>query len=1349
MTNIDLIAQLDERALAASANRLKAEMTRAGQVSGQAFNEALLAEAGRSRFSADQLRAQLEGSFGDSGRRAGRGFGRSFGSELVQSLPGVGGFASAMSGYEGVAGKAGAAAGRALGMAFTTAAAGLIGAAGYTLFKGFERYEAIDAAKNRLQNLNATLAATGRATIDVGKVMATVNRVVEGTPFALDQAFSIATTALSSSTGDLNRFMTAVANTAGFLQQPIDSVGQAFLNVAAKGKVSMEELSNQLQGLPLDWIAQTVGVSTGELVKMMEEGKVGLDDLLVTVERNLDGFAKGSVNTVSGAMEQVQTAVARLGANFLGAIFGAPTDDANGLVEALNSLQARIDDINRWVTAHKGDIQAFFQQGVDAAKALAGAIETVKTVCDELGIGIDDVVIAFVAWQSIKGVATLTTALGGINTMLKTTLPASATTAAASMTAALGPVAALLATLYVATEGDPGQYLTPGGDKSAVTRAEEGRWGELFMGDSWNWIKRQLGMDTGETFGGSGSFAEPPKPPGDMPAIPGRGLHWEDGKGWVPDAGPAGSPIQPAPGLSEDGGSGLPKAPQLPLPAEYGQPPRPGESVEAWKERMNLIEARHDVAEKEARVQQLERDSNATENDIIRARNDAIQSRVRVQELERKQIAEEAKVPLPAELGQGPRPGETVEAWRHRMDVLQAQHDVAQKQADLNQLERSGTATQDELTQARYEFIEAQAALNEAYTKNLKETSGAFEQFGAELDKDFGISKGLAGIAENLTKFLANLAFAPVFGALNAVVASDPRKGGHGLMGMLAAQGAFGPNFTGLEEGASTSGPWYDPSGSGQQPVAASSNSAQPAARFSAGAPNPGESARDFAHRVMKPYFESQGLTVGDHAADQYGEHQNGALDIMVPSIAEGQKVLQQVLADPNTYGAIFDNKVYGYGQGLTPRDYSAGHTGNPTQDHQDHVHAWYKPGGKDNIPPGAVPPDAAFGPGSPSNSSASYGGGSFPIPLPVTIVGGDGASLFGSLPGAVGQSAGGPGLATPASTSGLNWDALMQKEAGGSGGWKANTGNGYYGGLQFDQATWNQYKLPGFPERADLASKEQQIAAAENALKSGRTPQSLWPNTHAALGPGPGAGGGPSVPMPAPGPGRPGFVPGVGFVDSQGNPTGYNPTGPAAPSGPGPLPTSAPSGEGFAPMGAPAPSTRIGAAVEPPAGTSGGGNFGITPGGTIDTAINMALAAANVAAFGAPVGQAAQTGIKLAERAIQYGGQAAGIGVQGLMETFLPTGGSELAQNNWITRIAGGLAGASVALPNLAGKATQPTAEQVAGVDPNAQQPQGQGPPPGPQGDTNITVNNQRATEDGTGRDILHYWQNQGPGMG
>ena len=65
----------------------------------------------------------------------------------------------------------------------------------------------------------------------------------------------------------------------------------------------------------------------------------------------------------------------------------------------------------------------------------------------------------------------------------------------------------------------------------------------------------------------------------------------------------------------------------------------------------------------------------------------------------------------------------------------------------------------------------------------------------------------------------------------------------------------------------------------------------------------------------------------------------------------------------------------------------------------------------------------------------------------------------------AVGIIAGAPlGLAvgTANAAPGMDWDALAQCEA--SGNWAANTGNGFYGGLQFTQGTWNANGGQGNP---------------------------------------------------------------------------------------------------------------------------------------------------------------------------------------------------------------------------------------------------------------------------------------------
>jgi LysM repeat protein len=73
-----------------------------------------------------------------------------------------------------------------------------------------------------------------------------------------------------------------------------------------------------------------------------------------------------------------------------------------------------------------------------------------------------------------------------------------------------------------------------------------------------------------------------------------------------------------------------------------------------------------------------------------------------------------------------------------------------------------------------------------------------------------------------------------------------------------------------------------------------------------------------------------------------------------------------------------------------------------------------------------------------------------------------------------------GPAQAASAD-SGVNWDAIAQCES--TGNWSINTGNGFYGGLQFTQSTWASHGGTQYAARADQASRAQQIAVAERVL--------------------------------------------------------------------------------------------------------------------------------------------------------------------------------------------------------------------------------------------------------------------------
>jgi TP901 family phage tail tape measure protein len=509
--------------------------------------------------------------------------------------------------------------------------------------------------------------------------------------------------------------------------------------------------------------------------------------------------------------------------------------------------------------------------------------------------------------------------------------------------------------------------------------------------------------------------------------------------------------------------------------------------------------------------------------------------------------------------------------------VMRAKNNLEQDRLKLIQLEQKGTADQLELLRAKNQVAEderayqsAQMKLAEAQRGTVQKMKGFTEdmgEIGAKLDADFGASKGLGGFAENITKFLANLAFAPMMGQLSAIAAANPSKGGYGMMGILGAQGAFGPQFTGIAP-AST----YGAQGIGPAAVGGGM----------------GASSFDAALLANVP-------------AGRYTQSERGDLTKGLADCSSAVEDLVNLMDGAPTGGASM-------------------YTGNAAE--------WLTQRG--------------FVPG--------MGGlGDF-------RVGFNSGHMQATLPGG-----------TP-----FNW---------GSDSSAANRG---IGGTGADD--------PSF------------------------TSHYYRPNTSGFGTPAPPVGPSPS----------PSFAP---LPDSSlSNPGLTNP-----------IPMGGGTGGMTGPSQSWSPSGKQYGGVEPASG-SGKGGVGMTPGGTLDTAMGLAASGLDLLAPGA--GQAAQTGMKLANRAIEYGSQVAGIGVQGLMDTFLPTGGSELANKSWLTKIVGGIAGAAPALPNMAGKATAPPASGP-GADQNQQGAQGGNT-------TNITVNNQRATEDGTGRDIAYHQmaQNQAPGM-
>ncbi|AKY02925.1 tape measure protein [Mycobacterium phage Dante] len=1165
---VDIISRLDERAAAVAAKNIEREMeaagARGGSAAGRAIGENVTKEAAAAgRNAGEQLSREVDratkaaGSrivdgFSSHGVSAGRGFGSSFGSSLASSLPVAGRFSSALSGYEGAASKAGALAGRALGTAFTAAATGIIGAAGVALFKGFDRYKSLDATSHRL-------AAMGNSAEQVKTIMSDINEVVVGTPIALDEAAKAATQFLAGGVKQgrpLQAALTAIADAAGASGQKFGDLAVIFNQVFNKGKLQAEEmLQLNERGINVQAALQKeFGLTSAEIQKMSQDGTISFGMLVQAIEGQFGGMSKKLADTVDGALSNMNAAVGRVGANFISALFGDPLDTTEGpgaLAKSINNVTDKLNDLNAWIVAHKDDIKDAFEGAVETAQDLWDALSSVVEMLDRIGISVGDVVTAFMAWKAIAGVTALTQSLSTVSTTLAG-LPATADKSAKGISAALSRVAVPAWLAFLVAQNGPEI-------EQAIQNAIPGA-------ENWNHSNTpdQLGRRAREWWdrniqGGTGVDPQPSPLP-QLGGGPGPG---------TPTVG--GIPI---PGLVGPNSNG-PSSPFGNLP---GQVPL-DVSVEDRRGRRGGGGAAAADAGPDGPLADLFPGAAGSAGGSSSSGP---------------KLPDAPVLPYDTTLPPGiPGMPQDAAVFSAESSYLDARHKLAEKRARAAQLEQSTEATEEDRLKARNDVIEAERDLQAAemrmsdaranqYEKLTKQTDQHAKdlgQIGAQLDQDFGISKGLAGIAENITKFVANLAAAPLLGQLQAISAYNPTQGGHGLMGVLGAQGVFGPQYQNNQYAGRGSYSSAGATGVSMTPIGA----------------YPGDAA-----------------LLASVPAGRYTQEQRGDLTQGLADCSSAVEDLVNLMDGRPTTGASMS--THNADEWLTARGFVKGMGG---------------------------PGDFRVG----FNSS----------------------HMQATLPGG-----------TP-----FNWGSDAAAQRRGIGGTGAD-----------DPSFTSHYYRPVTSVPGGSAA-----AAGAPGLYS---PQ----NTNPALN----------------------------------NPPAPVSSGAWAPN-PAPLPTT---GGGGGPMAAGAPqglftggptnTTNIGANVAPYSG-SGSGGVGMDGGGALGMAVQAGGMALDAMAPGA--GQAAQTGVKLINRAIEYGGQVAAIGAQGLMETFLPTGGSDLANNNWITRIAGGLAGAAPALPNLAGQASQ----QRKDIDPQAT---GQGQTQVNQGDTNITVNNQRATEDGTGRDIAYHLQNQ-----
>lgn len=143
-----------------------------------------------------------------------------------------------------------------------------------------------------------------------------------------------------------------------------------------------------------------------------------------------------------------------------------------------------------------------------------------------------------------------------------------------------------------------------------------------------------------------------------------------------------------------------------------------------------------------------------------------------------------------------------------RVRVLEMEAEGNHTQAEINAAKTAEVLAERQYQSAQSKAVEAQQGTWKKLEDSADKFTSGMGQIGAALDKNFGITDGLPGIAENLVKMLANLAAAPVVGALTGAqigLGFKPGESGSGLAGMIAPGLGYGLTPT----GSPTSGGLY------------------------------------------------------------------------------------------------------------------------------------------------------------------------------------------------------------------------------------------------------------------------------------------------------------------------------------------------------------------------------------------------------------------------------------------------------------------------------------------------------------------------------------------------------------
>ena len=246
-----------------------------------------------------------------------------------------------------------------------TAGGAVVGTLGTALYKGFSRLQGIEQAQAKLTGL-------GHSAKSVEKIMGNALGAVKGTAFGLDQAATVAASAVAAGVKpgkDLQRTLTLVGDAATIAGTDMGSMGAIFNKVAASNKIQGDVI-NQLNdaGIPIvQLLGKELGTTAEETLKLASEGKVNFATFQKAMQKGLGGAAQESGKTVAGSFANMQAALGRLGATLLGGVF-------DKLPNLLQGVTGKLDKFGPVAERAGKFLGGAMAEGIKAFRSLVKAI---------------------------------------------------------------------------------------------------------------------------------------------------------------------------------------------------------------------------------------------------------------------------------------------------------------------------------------------------------------------------------------------------------------------------------------------------------------------------------------------------------------------------------------------------------------------------------------------------------------------------------------------------------------------------------------------------------------------------------------------------------------------------------------------------------------------------------------------------------------------------------------------------------------------------------------------------------------------------------------------------------------